>query len=242
MVAKKRNYPTALAAGPEHGDTGVRDALKWVVTQLEAQGGQLLVFAPGKQNVENHDLLREFTRRTGVAVGTWRGRVLGWSGGPVLAAWPDRQKLGEIAADPRTTALCVVPWAQGEVDAWSAATTPELLGPATAPQLKGEPLDPVVVEGLKTLTAMVNHGNDLTGALDRRDAVAVLRTLRDAGYRWNPERVYAWALGNDWSSGGAERLRDLATDFEKGKRPQLKGRSPFRPDIIEVWRSEASDA
>jgi hypothetical protein len=41
--------------------------------------------------------------------------------------------------------------------------------------------DPVIVEGIKTLTTMVNYGNTLAGAMDKRDAVAVLMHLRDAG-------------------------------------------------------------
>ena len=241
MVMDERSYPTALAAGPGAGDTGVRTGIAWVLDILKRQGGQVLVYAPGKQNIERHTLLSAFSQQRGVAVGTWRRSDFGWSGGPVLAAWPDRAKLGEIADDSRTTALCVVPWSPGEVDGWVEAHHPELLPGAEVSEAEGDTLHPVVAEGLKTLTASVNHGNHLTGALDRRDAVAVLRALREAGYRWSPDRMYSWALMHEWPAPGAERLRALAKDFEDGKRPQLKGGNPLRPDIVDMWRVEAGE-
>ena len=43
-----------------------------------------------------------------------------------------------------------------------------------------------VVEGLETMTQSANLGNNLARSLDHRDAVAVLRTLKDAGYRLPP--------------------------------------------------------
>jgi hypothetical protein len=146
--------------------------------------------------------------------------------------------LGEIADDLRTRALCVVPWVKGEIDAWAAAADPELLGPASGPEPKSS-LDPVVVEGLKTLTHSVNLGNNLAGSLDRRDAVAVLRTLQEGGYHLHPDPIYSWALANGWQARGAERLRKLATDFEAGKRPRLRGGYPFRSDILDIWRQDA---
>jgi hypothetical protein len=183
-----------------------------------------LIVAPGRANVDHNSLLSEFVKRTGVTVATWRSRLRDWHGGPVLAAWPTREKLGEIADDPRTAALCVVPWVKGEVDAWAAAESPELLGRAAVNSSAA--LDPVVVEGLKTLTAMGEHGNNLAGSLDHRDAVAVLRTLKDGGYRLSPDLIYSWAIGNEWSARGAERLRELAAKFEAGEAASTQGRLP----------------
>jgi hypothetical protein len=237
MFESDRDYPTALAAGPEHGDLGLRDGLRWLMSVVSEVGGEPLVFAPGRANVDHNQLLSEFVRRTGVAVSTWRSSARGWSGGPVLAAWPTREKLGEIADDPLTRALCVIPWVEGEVDGWVASAKPELLGPAVGPDPVS--LDPVVVEGLETMTQSVNLGNNLAGSLDHRDAVAVLRVLNDAGYRLPPDPIYSWALAHGWQARGAERLRKLAADFEVGKRPRLKGANPFRSDILDIWRRAA---
>lgn len=235
----RRRYPWAVAAGPEHGESGLRDAIRWVMRTTADRGGQPLVYAPGKSEIRDAPLLEEYTKRPGVAVGTWRG-IAAWSGGPVLAAWPSREKLGLVADDSRTAALVVVPWVPGELDAWIAAAQPEVLGPATATtSVSLSDLDPVVSEGLKALTAMVNHANNLAGSLDRRDAVAVLRTLKRAGYSLPADIVHAWALIHGWPARGAERLRQLAIDFEAGRRPQMQGRSPLREDILEIWRRAA---
>ncbi|MEV0287953.1 hypothetical protein AB0H36_27885 [Kribbella sp. NPDC050820] len=239
-ASRRRDYPVALAAGPEHGDRGIVDAVAWLMTQAKTVGGRPLVYAPQKSTVWDHAILGEFVNQPGIVLGTWKaGTTSGWGGGPVLAAWPDRVKLGEIADDPRTRALVVVPWAKGEIDAWIAAVDPQRLGPAPAAAARPD-LDPVVVQGLTALTGMVNHANNLAGSLDRRDAVAVLRALKRAGYRLPPDDVLGWAMSHGWPARGAERLRELAAAFEAGRRPQMKGPNPLRADIIATWRAKAA--
>jgi hypothetical protein len=242
MFDLTRDYSCAVTAGPEHGDRGLRDGMRWIVVKARELGGQPLVFAPGRSNIRDVPLLEQFTKLPGVAVGTWRS-IPEWRGGPVLAAWPNRRKLGEIADDSRTSALVVVPWAPGELDSWIAAANPEPLGPAVGPTAASSSsiLDPVVLQGLETLTASVNHANHLAGALDRRDAVAVLRTLSNAGYHLSPDAVYSWAFEHGWPARGAERLRQLAADFEAGKQPHMKGQFPFRADILDTWRRAARE-
>jgi hypothetical protein len=63
------------------------------------------------------------------------------------------------------------------------------------------------------------------GSLDRSDAVAVLRTLKKAGYALLPNDVYSWALSNGWPAGGAERLKETGgRPWKRAAAPQLKGR------------------
>ncbi|MGL4173822.1 MAG: hypothetical protein ACRCTR_07100 [Actinomycetota bacterium] len=88
----------------------------------------------------------------------------------MLAAWPNRNNLAEIAEDRQTTALCVVPWAAGESDPWQAATSPELLDQAAALTVDLSVADPVVVQGLKSI--FVNQSNMLASSDDRDRAVA----------------------------------------------------------------------
>lgn len=158
----------------------------------------------------------------------------------MLAAWPSRDKLGEIADDRRTTALAVVPWVEGEVDAWVAAVAPERLGIAEDTQIAPGSLDPVVVEGLKHLSLVVNHSNNLAGSMDKRDAIAVLRMLKKGGYSLRPDAVYAWALAIGWPARGAERLRELAHKFEAGVAVRGGQNPAVRPNALADWRRRAS--
>jgi hypothetical protein len=115
--------------------------------------------------------------------------------------------------------------ALADFDASLAAANPEArLRSHDTPDLTTA-LEPVVIEGLKSLTLMVNRANSRAGALDKRDAVVVLRTLPRAGYPLPPEPVCAWAVANGWPSRGAERLRDLAGPTPPDAAPSRKGRT-----------------
>jgi hypothetical protein len=106
----------------------------------------------------------------------------------------------------------VVPWADGEVDAWVLAANPELLNGAK-PSAASAVLDPVVVvvvvEALRSLSLSVNHSNNLAGALDKRDAVVTLTTLHRGGYTLDVDGIYTRAMANRWPARGAERLLAL---------------------------------
>lgn len=162
-------------------------------------------------------------------------RVAGRTGACAVAIAPE---MGDMADDRRTTALCVVPGNIRDVEGWIAAVDPELLGAAKG--ASAEPLDPVVIEGLLTLTRQVNHDNQLAGSLDHRDAVWVLKLLHGAGYRLPPQAVYAWALAHGWPARGADRLRELASRFEAGRVPRVRQPNPFRADIVQQWRTAAA--
>jgi len=240
MFEHERSYPCGVTCnGATEPARAQAAAIEWVVEQQKVVGGEVLLFVPKKGDLNTMDnLISRFAKVQGVVVGTWRGG--GWSGGPVLAAWPNREKLAEVADDVRTRALCVIPWADGETTAWEHAARPELLAGASTAATALD-LHPVVVVGLTNLTRMVNHANALAGSLDHRDAVAVLRTLHQGGYRLPADDVYAWALANGWPARGADRLREMAGKIDAGRQVQLKGQWPFASDILEVWRAEAKE-
>jgi hypothetical protein len=239
---KERAYPCAMTCnGAREPDRAQVSAIQWVVTQQKANGGQVLLYVPNKRDLNSRDNhIAQFSKVPSVVVGTWRGHTGDWSGGPVLAAWPSREKLAAIADDTRTRALCVIPWNDQETTAWERAVRPELLSGAV--RTSGDTdLHPVVVVGLTHLTRMVNHANNLAGSLDHRDAVAVLRTLHKGGYRLPPDAVYSWVLANKWPARGAERLREIASKIDDGRVVQLKGSWPLRDDILKTWRIEAGE-
>lgn len=238
MFEVTRDYPTAMAAGSGQPKLAVETGIQWVQQKHRELGGRTLVFAPTKSSIAKHEIVSKFIKRPGVNVMTWRQRnAVDWPGGPVLALWPNRKNLAEIADHHGIRALCVVPWVDGELDAWQAAAKPELLTGATA--LETDPnsgLDPVVVQGLRSLTQSVNHSNQLAGALDEADAVEVLTTLHRGGYVLPPDAVYAWALANGWPSGGVERLCAMVTKIGSGTRVRT---GSARSDILDVWRKQA---
>lgn len=240
MEERGRPYPCAVTCnGSREPERAQMAAIQWVAKQQKVTGGQILLFVPKKSDLSTmNNRIAQFAKIPGVAVGTGRGHIDNWSGGPVLAAWPTREKLAQIADDFRTRALCVIPWAEGETTAWEQAAHPELLADA-ASAAAGPELHRVVIVGLTHLTQMVNHANNLAGSLDHRDAVAVLRTLHKGGYRLPADAVYAWALANGWPARGAERLREMASKVDAGRVVQLKGNWPFRSDILDVWQAEA---
>lgn len=239
-MPERRTYPNAITVnGAENPDLSHELAIRWILEQHESLGGQILLLIPHKGSFQStNTLLTELAKLTFVTVDTLRGGLT-WRGGVVLAAWPKREDLATIAENPRVKALCVIPWLEDDTRAWEIAVSPERLGGAPAPVAAA--LDPVVIVGLTQLTGMVNHANNLAGALDHRDAVAVLRLLHKGGYGLPPGAVYEWALANGWPARGVERLREMAEKIDAGRTVQMRGPSPLGPDTLKRWQAQSRD-
>lgn len=243
MVTNRFSYPSAVTATAGEDAIAAQRAINWFAARAQEVGGEPLLLVPGRANTSADPLIEQVSKSRGVRTETWRTvRGSGWAGGPVLAAWPDEQNLIRIADDHRTRALAVITWNPEDVASWIAAASPTRLGPAEVQRTPADSAtDPVVAQGLLTLTNMVNHANALAGSLDHRDAVAVLLTLHDGGHKLDPQAIYSWAITHEWPVAGAERLRELATAISTGKRPRIKKPYPLRNDILETWRAAASD-
>jgi hypothetical protein len=235
-----REYPTALTAPSQQDPQAIGAAIAWVLEQLGA-GQQALVWTPDKPALTEHPQLAEFARAH--LSMTLKTRHSGrWPGGPVLAGWPATDDLDELADDRRVSALCVIPHGTlREVAAWAARTGAVRLGQVG--QLPAAPaLDPVVEQGLDALGAMVNHGNQLAGTMDRRDAVAVLTVLHKGGYQLDPNAVHAWVLAHGWPAGGAKRLREMCVKLTGGHTLRAAGAAAaLRPDILQQWQQDAAN-
>ncbi|MDP3713796.1 MAG: hypothetical protein Q8R60_15075 [Mycobacteriales bacterium] len=240
MFERVRDMPRAIVAHKADDPLAYERAAQWTLAHSQRLGGHPLLYAPGKRNFQDEPVLVSMSKR--VTVATWKTLSNArWGGGPVLAAWPTQKHLADIDGDRRTSALCVLSWAPTDTAAWASAHQPERLSPGAPADPPPTIADPVVVEGMKTLTVLVNHANNLAGAMDRRDAVNVLLTLHDAGHQAEPDELYAWALANGWPAGGATRLKEFAVQIAGGHRPRVD-RGALRPDILEVWRREATGA
>jgi hypothetical protein len=62
------------------------------------------------------------------------------------------------------------------------------------------------------------------------ESIARRQTWRQRRRRHPPEAIYMWALAHSWPSRGADRLRELASDFEAGPHPRAKAPNPFRAE------------
>jgi hypothetical protein len=236
VFEQTRDIPRALTGGPGEGDQATRRAVAWLLSQAKALGGEPLFYVPGRRNVEHDDLLLRLSKS--VKTETWRTLMgSGWRGGPVLAAWPDQQKLAQIDGDRRTSALCVLTWSERDVAAWVTAHHPDVLSPGVVAPAAAALTDPVVVRGIDSLTMLVNQNNHLASTFDRNLAVAVLLTLHDGGHRLDPEGIYAHALSSGWPADGADRLKELAERVAAGKRPRIYGNWPLQRDLLQRWRA-----
>ncbi len=238
MFERVPNYPMAVTAASGADKTAVRLAVEWLRNTMADVGGQPLVYAPDRPSLREWPILANLNGWAAVA--TWKSFGT-WSGGAVLAAWPDTEHLARIADDNRTRALCVMPWVESEVADWVRAYHPVTL-PPTLKVAEAEPeivSDPVAVEGLKDLTAIINVNSLYASAGGRDRAVAVLLTLHDGGHGVSPRDARAWAMANGWSARAAEQLADLAEQIAAGRRLRTR-RSGLRSDILDTWRQRAA--
>lgn len=212
-------------------------AIRWCLAKRQVTE-QFLIQVPQRASLNEHKALVRAADRHDTLVGTWQRRASGWSGGPALAAWPDRQHLAELLDDRRTTSLCVLPWGDDELRAWVRARRPERLGLHLAVPEAEEPLvqDPVVRAAMKTITILAHEGR--TVHQDRLRVNEVLLLLRRDGRVLVPEELEAWALANNWTANGAMALADLAKPVIEGRNVR---RSPLAEGLLARWHEDADE-
>jgi hypothetical protein len=219
-------------------DLAVRAGAAW----LDDQAGRPLVLLHAKNMYGNNPLLPRLTRGAMVEkpVSLFGSR---WSHGPVLAPWPTVEVLGCISDQlrGRATAVCVLMWGDDPRQAaWLQANrarhlaTNEVFGDAGA-----QPLSPVVEVAMRFLERHVNHANGLVSSYDRDSAIVVLQRLHHAGYGFDVDELYAWALANGFGHRESGRLREYAQKVKRGHRFRLQQPSILREDIVALWETEA---
>ena len=83
--------------------------------------------------------------------------------------------------------------------------------------------DPVVLQAMRGLTSFINLRNNLVTSDDRDQPIQVLRVLIKYDRRVNQNELYQWALANEWTGKGADRLKTLAEEVLAGKRHRVSG-------------------
>jgi hypothetical protein len=217
----------AVAVGVQWLKQWVRDngGTALIVTPVLAQGTRLRSSVPGLSQIRIE------------SQATYRKS--GWTGGPLLAVWPDAKMLTLLDDDRSVTAICAVPWTLPALVEWiKARRAVDLMGSALTPATPQ--LDPVVEVVLESLTASVNLGTALGHPMDKSRAVAHLETLRRSRYDLDPEGILAWAMDHGWSNRGAQELAEIVRGVNDGKRFKVN-RDMFRPDdeLMAHWREQA---
>lgn len=120
-----------------------------------------------------------------------------------------------------------------------SAVKPELLGDTEAWLEQTPPLDPVVEEGLKSLTLTINHNDTIAAGYEKDDVVSVLLVLHDAGYELDGPALAAWAIAHGWTGRNPAQLEKYVSAINRGSRPRT--RRGIREDYIDYLRAQAAD-
>ena len=143
----------------------------------------------------------------------------------------------------------MIGWNTAGLRPWVSAVQAEVLGDPSVWEgdeededgLEPSDLDPVVVEGLKSLTQMINHNNTISAGFEKDMVVAMLLCLHQHRYPMDPDAVQAWALAHGWSGKNPERLATYVRDINAGKRPRTR-RGVLASDVIaQMERRAASE-
>lgn len=168
---------------------------------------------------------------------TFRDR---WRRGVILAVYAGKSMLDKVDDCPNAHAVVVVPGVAKDTSEWARAWNPEIVGESTTSVPKRLIDNAVVEKAIEMLTRTVNLNNDLVTEHDRGCAVELLDRLHEAGERFDPSALRAWAVGHFWSPAGADELRKIAQAILVGGR--IRGRRTRRwwnDDIVEQLRKEA---
>lgn len=239
MFDRTTDYPSAVASSD---DEGVDAAIAWCASKAQ-DGDVVSVWTPLVSSLRNNPKLERFVSRyRNVEHITGRGLRMPSGRGPVLMAWPRMEGISELLRFAnRVTALCVIAWNEDEIRPWVTAVRPEVLGDGSAWDELTDPLDPVVVEALKSLTQSINHNNTIKAGYEKDDVVNVLLLLHDCGIPMDGAAMEGWALSHGWSGGNPAQLAKYVDEINAGKRPRTS-RQGLRPDYIDYLRERAAAA
>ncbi len=176
----------------------------------------------------------------------WGRRLpAGWSGGPILAMWPDPEELWRLHDTRGLRALLAVPWAEGSLTEWieavHATNIQAAVGHAAVVGRSGShQLDPVVAAALDSIVARINTTTGLAHPSDKQATVEAFELLRGAGYLWDGAACAAHIIRRGVSADTARQIREVADGILEGKRFRTRGvTSVWRVDIVELWEVDA---
>lgn len=131
----------------------------------------------------------------------------------VLGLYLQSQDLAVLDSLKRPRAIAYLPWL-AEAEAWINTWTPVILG-RTPVNSTHPPIDPLVRQSLKQLTAAIPLPAGLTHRFARDLAEDILQKLHDQGRPFDPGEIKRWAMRHGWPPEQAETLAKLAARINK---------------------------
>lgn len=197
-----------------------------------------VVLVPLLRHYEDHDLLRRAVPRSRVVTSRSRRGPSITPDAAVLACWPVNDDLDALQRHANQGgAVAVIRWDNGWAErAWIDSLGAVNLVTGTAGSgIPSPSLDPVVVEGMKSLQG-INHSSWHPNDRDR--VKWTLLNLPRYGHRYTPDDIAIWAACNGFRMREAVELHDLATRVCEGHTFRIS-RMPYRANIIDLWRQAA---
>ncbi|ETI59480.1 hypothetical protein C100_21155 [Sphingobium sp. C100] len=105
--------------------------------------------------------------------------------------------------------VVAIPWPQDGAEAWSRRWTPHVHGQAAQAPVKLLS-DPVIENGLRALSRMINLAHGSLHPRDKQYADETLRILRAKGHSAPTGDIRSWAIREGWKPGAADDLAKLA--------------------------------
>jgi len=159
--------------------------------------------------------------------------------GPALAVWADDKQLDKIE-NLGATAIGVIPWNCADITTWKRAWNPVDLRTGDTPNTAAATItNPVVLAALQSLTTRVNLSTGLGHPSDKAAASQLFIALRNAGERFDPDQVHAWAASHGWRANHARQLGELAQKIADGRTVCSGPQQAWRTDIVDLWRADA---
>jgi hypothetical protein len=217
---------------------GVKLGVNWLAGWTAEHGGSPLIITPTRESERRVVLMApQASRFERQSIATsFRSP---WSGGAVLAIWPDDKTLGIIDDHPRVAAVCAVLDGLEDGPLWARTRRPVEVGGAHQIPPAAVIADPVVRVALTFLTHCVNLSTGLVNPRDRGHAIDVLRALAKGRRQVTPDDAYAWAIQNGWRADAARDLRELVVGVAAGKRYRDGGMLVAPSQLLRIWQNEA---
>ncbi|MBF9318031.1 hypothetical protein [Mycobacteroides chelonae] len=210
---------------------GFREARRWA-----GDGAAIRVGDTG--TVENNKWMEQLGLP--ITSASSRSRFHGTPRGTVIGAFLNLAEVLELERSAQVAGIVVVPangphrmfpTISGHVP-WISAFDVECLGgnaieqtPAASPPIKA---------AVKGLTGLAIHNQGLVDRRERSEVVHALSYFRSRGIALDPDALMVEALRNQWGGRGAEDLREIAIELNKGKRLRFDKRR-LAQQVLDEW-------